>query len=76
MGVFDRTHLRWFTRSDAVELVESAGLQIELVRGNYPGRGIVLAASRVLALTPLRRFLAVQWLVRATVPADRFAVLS
>jgi 2-polyprenyl-3-methyl-5-hydroxy-6-metoxy-1,4-benzoquinol methylase len=62
-GVFDRTHLRWFTRADAIELLESAGLRVELVRGNYPGRGLTLALTRLLARTPARRFLAVQWLL-------------
>lgn len=69
VGVFDRTHLRWFTRDDAITLVESAGLRVETVRGNYPGRGIVLATTRLLARTPLRRFLAVQWLVVGSAPA-------
>jgi 2-polyprenyl-3-methyl-5-hydroxy-6-metoxy-1,4-benzoquinol methylase len=68
-GVFDRTHLRWFTRADAVELLESAGLRVERVEGNFPGRGIVLATTRLLAGTPLSRFLAVQWLVVGRAPS-------
>ena len=30
-GLFDATHLRWFTRADAVELLEGAGLQVTAV---------------------------------------------
>ncbi|HEX3512346.1 MAG TPA: class I SAM-dependent methyltransferase [Solirubrobacteraceae bacterium] len=67
-GVFDKTHLRWFTRTDAMALVKSAGLRVESIHGNYPGRGAVLAATRLLAHTPARRFLAVQWLVVGRAP--------
>jgi 2-polyprenyl-3-methyl-5-hydroxy-6-metoxy-1,4-benzoquinol methylase len=69
VGVFDRTHLRWFTRTDAIALLESAGLRVDEVRGNYPGRGLVLAITRLLARTPARRFLAVQWLLVGRKPA-------
>lgn len=27
-GIFDRTHLRWFTRRDALSMIEGAGLQV------------------------------------------------
>jgi 2-polyprenyl-3-methyl-5-hydroxy-6-metoxy-1,4-benzoquinol methylase len=64
-GVFDRTHLRWFTMRDAIALVEGAGLRLEQVSPNYPGRGWRLALTRLLGRTPLRRFLAVQWIVVA-----------
>jgi 2-polyprenyl-3-methyl-5-hydroxy-6-metoxy-1,4-benzoquinol methylase len=64
-GVFDRTHLRWFTMHDAIELVEGAGLKVTAIRPNYPGRGWRLAVSRLLGRTPARRFLAVQWIVVA-----------
>lgn len=30
-GIHDETHLRWFTRRDAIELLEGAGLQVEHV---------------------------------------------
>jgi methionine biosynthesis protein MetW len=30
-GIHDATHLRWFTRKDAIELCEGAGLQVEHV---------------------------------------------
>jgi predicted TPR repeat methyltransferase len=62
-GVFDRTHLRWFTMRDAIELVEGAGLSVTAIRPNYPGRRWRLAIQRILGRTPARRFLAVQWIV-------------
>jgi 2-polyprenyl-3-methyl-5-hydroxy-6-metoxy-1,4-benzoquinol methylase len=65
LGVFDRTHLRWFTMRDAVNLLEGAGLDVNTVFANYPGRGWRLAATKLLGRTPLRRFLAVQWILVA-----------
>lgn len=67
-GIFDRTHLRWFTLKDAVALVAGAGLRLERVTGNYPGRGLRGAVVRLLAHLGLRRFLAVQWVVVASKP--------
>ena len=32
VGLFDRTHLRWFTLADAYDLLDEAGLRPELVR--------------------------------------------
>jgi SAM-dependent methyltransferase len=32
VGLFDRTHLRWFTLADAYDLLAEAGLEPELVR--------------------------------------------
>jgi 2-polyprenyl-3-methyl-5-hydroxy-6-metoxy-1,4-benzoquinol methylase len=67
-GVFDRTHLRWFTMRDAVDLLEGAGLLVQRVVPNYPGRGWRLALMRLLGHTPLRRFLPVQWIVVGVKP--------
>jgi 2-polyprenyl-3-methyl-5-hydroxy-6-metoxy-1,4-benzoquinol methylase len=63
VGVFDRTHLRWFTMRDAIDLLTGAGLHVQEVVPLYPGRGLVLALTRLLGRTPLRRHLAVQWIV-------------
>lgn len=67
-GIFDRTHLRWFTARDAVDLLEGAGLRLKTASPNYPGRGLRLALTKVLGHTPLRCFLAVQWIVVAVKP--------
>ena len=47
-GIFDRTHLRWFTRSDAIELIEQAGLDLVRVVPGYWARGprLVVSATR------------------------------
>ncbi|MDD9967394.1 MAG: class I SAM-dependent methyltransferase [Myxococcales bacterium] len=49
-GVLDRTHLRFFTRMTAVELIESAGLTVESLDrvANYPGPGLVKHILRML----------------------------
>jgi 2-polyprenyl-3-methyl-5-hydroxy-6-metoxy-1,4-benzoquinol methylase len=64
-GIFDRTHLRWFTRSDAIELVEQAGLSLVRVVPSYWASGPRLALRRALAKTPIGSFMAAQYLVVA-----------
>ncbi|MGH3699013.1 MAG: class I SAM-dependent methyltransferase [Pseudonocardiaceae bacterium] len=64
-GIFDRTHLRWFTRSDAIELVEQAGLSLVRVVPSYWAHGPRLALRRVVARTPLWPFMAAQYLIVA-----------
>jgi 2-polyprenyl-3-methyl-5-hydroxy-6-metoxy-1,4-benzoquinol methylase len=65
-GVFDRTHLRWFTRDDALALVRQAGLRPLDVDARYwetdPKR---LQLKRCLAKTPLDRFLPFQYIISA-----------
>ncbi len=72
-GIHDRTHLRFFTRRNIVELFQSAGLSVETLRTNYrlwerPHR--LNQFARYLALPGIRSFLAFQYLVRAR-PTNR-----
>ena len=68
-GIFDRTHLRWFTLRDARELVESAGLRVERVS---PQVRIRRGGSRFdrrfawLGRTPLRELFAYQYVLLAS----------
>ncbi len=67
-GIHDRTHLRFFTRKNIVELFQSAGLSIETMKANYrilekPYR--FNRYARVLALPGLKGFFAYQYVVRA-----------
>lgn len=64
-GVFDRTHLRWFTLNDAVDLLRGAGLHIESIEPRYWTEGWRLRLYRALARTPLHRFLAAQYVIAA-----------
>jgi 2-polyprenyl-3-methyl-5-hydroxy-6-metoxy-1,4-benzoquinol methylase len=59
-GLFDATHLRWFTPKDARDLLEQAGLEVERVEPRYWVDGWALRLFRTLARTPLAPFLAGQ----------------
>jgi SAM-dependent methyltransferase len=67
-GVFDRTHLRWFTLRDAVDFLEGAGLHLTTASPVYDGHRLRLALTKTWGRTPLRRFLARQWLLVAMKP--------
>ena len=63
-GVFDATHLRWFSRRDAEDLLRGAGLRDIEVEPRYWVEGARLRRRRLLAHTPLGPFLPVQHIVR------------
>lgn len=65
-GVLDRTHLRWFTRSSAIELVTGSGLALEAVEGNLGRRRARYFNAATGGL--FERFLAVQYKLRARKP--------
>lgn len=67
-GVFDRTHLRWFTTRDAIDLLEGAGLQMKSASPRYYTHGLRLALTKAWQRTPFRRFLAPQFLFVAVKP--------
>jgi methionine biosynthesis protein MetW len=62
-GLFDATHLRWFTIKDARDLLEQAGLEVVREEPRYWVYGWKLALFRALAHTPLRPFLPGQWVL-------------
>ena len=68
-GIFDRSHLRWFTLRDARDLLEGAGLRVEAVR---PLIRVRRGGSRLdrsfawLARTPLRELFAFQYVLLAS----------
>jgi len=68
-GLFDATHLRWFTLSDLRDLLEGAGLVIEHVEPRLFYGGWQLRVARVLARTPLAELVTGQYVVRARKPA-------
>jgi len=67
-GIFDATHLRWFTRSDALEMLRGAGLQPKLIHPNFFTEGWKLQVVRILARTPLREYVTAQYVISATLP--------
>lgn len=64
-GIFDRTHLRWFTHDDALALLRQAGLAPIFVEPRYWTSGWHLRWRLVAAKTPLARFLAPQYVISA-----------
>jgi methionine biosynthesis protein MetW len=66
-GIFDSTHLRWFTLRDARGLAEQAGLRVAEVRPLIrvrPGGSRFDRAFGWLGRTPLRELFAFQYLLR------------
>jgi 2-polyprenyl-3-methyl-5-hydroxy-6-metoxy-1,4-benzoquinol methylase len=58
-GIFDQTHLRFFTRANALEMLENGGWRVERV-----GRSLRSIAARVISKLTLSRadeWLAYQW---------------
>ena len=65
-GVFDRTHLRWFTRDDALALVRQAGLRpLDIDPRYWELDWKRLQLTRFLAKTSLDRFLPFQYIITA-----------
>jgi methionine biosynthesis protein MetW len=67
-GIFDRDHLRWFTLSDARELLEQAGLQVTAVSPRYrlaPDDWRTERQGRRFGRTPLAPFFAFQYVIAA-----------
>ena len=62
-GPFDATHLRWFSRSDAEELLSQAGLRDLRTEPRYWVEGRARRLREHLARTPLGPFLPVQHIV-------------
>lgn len=60
-GLLDRTHLRWFTKSAAIDLMTKSGLEIESVSG-YLGRKKGLLNA--LTFGVFSRFMIMQYLIR------------
>jgi len=67
-GIHDRTHLRFFTRKNIVELFEHTGLCIDVIETNYrllerPHK--INRYAKFFAFPGIRSFFAFQYLVRA-----------
>lgn len=70
-GPFDGTHLRWFTRDDAVELLSQAGIEVREVEARYWTNGWRLGLCRLLEATPMARFMAVQYVLSGVTGGSR-----
>jgi SAM-dependent methyltransferase len=63
-GLFDRTHLRWFTPADARALLQEAGLVVEVEHPQYWFNGKALSVARAAGSLGLAPFLAGQYVLR------------
>jgi 2-polyprenyl-3-methyl-5-hydroxy-6-metoxy-1,4-benzoquinol methylase len=61
-GVLDRTHLRWFTRTSAIELATCSGMKLEATSANFSGRRNRYANNATFRL--FERFFASQFKMR------------
>ncbi len=66
-GQLDRTHLRFFTRESAIELVASGGLRVDCVETVVGTRGQWINRVTFGVLQPFFDF---QYLVRGVSPSD------
>ena len=62
-GIFDRTHLRWFSWRDAFQLVAEAGFRVNYVDPQYRESGRGRARVLRLSRSPLAPFLPAQLIV-------------
>jgi 2-polyprenyl-3-methyl-5-hydroxy-6-metoxy-1,4-benzoquinol methylase len=76
-GLFDRTHLRWFTLNDMRQAIETCGYRIAVVDGSLrirdSGGGLVnkigdRLLNSVRHAYPVREFFTYQYCIRATYP--------
>ena len=65
-GILDRTHLRFYTRRAAIELVSGAGFSIDAVKGLGTEAGKRGHKFNIATLGLLSDFLTRQYLIRAT----------
>jgi len=72
-GILDRTHLRFFTRSSAVDLLENSGFRVECVTRNLDPTveppWLQIAQRLLPGSSFLRDLNAVQFVIVATVPS-------
>lgn len=66
-GIMDETHLRWFTRRTAIEMVERAGLRVNRVE--VPSRSSArVRLKNLMTFGLLREFFDFQYLIRGVRP--------
>jgi 2-polyprenyl-3-methyl-5-hydroxy-6-metoxy-1,4-benzoquinol methylase len=61
-GVLDSTHLRFFVKKTAIDLMQSSGLKLDKVLPNYPGRKDNLLNKMTLGL--MHSFFSVRYLIK------------
>ena len=65
MGILDETHLRFFTRSTAIELIECSGLKVDMIKETGFEGGWKKRLANLVTFSIFKPFLVVQYLIRA-----------
>jgi 2-polyprenyl-3-methyl-5-hydroxy-6-metoxy-1,4-benzoquinol methylase len=72
-GVLDRTHLRFFVKNTAAELLTCSGLQLEIIEAGGMGYRTKRWWLSKLTGGAFERFLAPQYLIRVSAPTEELA---
>lgn len=64
-GILDRTHLRFFTRSSAINLIESPGLKVDEIRCTGVQKGGWGYWINMVTFSLMRQLLEIQYVIRA-----------
>ena len=67
-GIFDRTHLRFFAKTDMISLLHERGLQVLRVEPHFTRHAAIRAACLVMSLYVFRDYWARQFLLLARKP--------
>jgi 2-polyprenyl-3-methyl-5-hydroxy-6-metoxy-1,4-benzoquinol methylase len=67
-GIMDRTHLRFFTRQSALEMLQQAGFSVSKVHSNYSWRNNWDKWKDILSFGLFNEFLTFQYIIRAEKP--------
>mgnify|MGYP000707627461 CR=1 FL=1 len=66
-GIFDRTHLRWFTLKSIYDMAEAADLEVQILRRNFRladrSGGKLNRYAKYFAYLPLKNFFTYQYVV-------------
>jgi SAM-dependent methyltransferase len=65
LGILDKTHLRFFTRSTAIKLIESSGLKVDVVKERGILRGSKTWVANLATFSLFKQFFVLQYLIRA-----------
>ena len=63
-GILDKSHLRFFTKKTAIELMECSGMNVDMVRSTGLATG-KSAIANILTMSLLKQFFEVQYIIRA-----------
>jgi 2-polyprenyl-3-methyl-5-hydroxy-6-metoxy-1,4-benzoquinol methylase len=69
-GILDRTHLRFFTRSTALELLQSSGLQLEAISSTGLEKGRKMRYLDIMTFSLLRPLFEFQYLIKVQKAAE------